>query len=301
MNVILLSGGSGKRLWPLSNDVRSKQFLKLLKGEDGQYQSMLQRMYGQLEKSGMAENIIIATSETQKSSIGNQLGDRVDFVEEPMRRDTFPAIALSCAKLLWESNRPRDSVVAILPVDLYVGQGFFGAVQRAVDAVERGASDLILVGVKPTFPTEKYGYIIPAEGPTGDVLRVARFQEKPKADVAAGLIKEGALWNCGVFVCRLRYITDLIESQFGVHSYQDFLALYPELPKISFDYAVVEKARSVGAVVYDDLWKDLGTWNTLTEEMTEDTMGNVTSGEVPRTPRSSTNWVSRWWCWGRRT
>jgi mannose-1-phosphate guanylyltransferase len=259
--------------------VRSKQFLKLLKDKDGKYQSMLQRMYSQLKSCAAVENVVIATSEAQKSSIANQLDDRVDFVEEPMRKDTFPAIALSCAKLLWENQNSPDSVVAILPVDLYAEQDFFEVVQRAVSAVEQNLSELVLVGVKPTFPTEKYGYIIPADQLSVNVLRVSRFQEKPTADAAENLIKQGALWNCGVFVCRLRYITDIIENQLGVHSYEDLLHIYQKLPKISFDYAVVEKAHSVAAVVYNNSWKDLGTWNTLTEEMTENTMGNVTCGE----------------------
>lgn len=279
MNVILLSGGSGKRLWPLSNDVRSKQFLKLLKDENGQYQSMLQRVYGQLKQCPSVENIVIVTSETQKSSIKSQLDAPVDIIVEPMRRDTFPAIALSCAELLWGKHNPPNSVVAILPVDLYAQQDFFETVQQAVTAVENNRSELVLVGVKPTFPTEKYGYIIPDGELKDGVLRVSHFQEKPTADTAQTLIEQGALWNCGVFVCRLQYITNIIENKLGIHSFEELMNQYNQLPKISFDYAVVEEAQEVAAVVYDKLWKDLGTWNTLTEQMTESTMGNVTCGE----------------------
>ncbi len=279
MNVILLSGGSGKRLWPLSNDVRSKQFLKLLRDENGQYQSMLQRVYGQLKQCPTVENIVIVTSETQKSSIKSQLEAPVDIIVEPTRRDTFPAIALSCAELLWNKKNLAESVVAILPVDLYAEQDFFETVQQAVNVVEQNQGDLVLVGVKPTFPTEKYGYIIPSDKLDDGVLKVSRFQEKPSAETAKVLIEQGALWNCGVFVCRLRYITDILENRLGIHSYEELLNQYGQLPKVSFDYAVVEKAEKVAVAVYDKVWKDIGTWNTLTEEMSESTMGNVTCGE----------------------
>jgi mannose-1-phosphate guanylyltransferase len=279
MNVILLSGGSGKRLWPLSNDVRSKQFLKLLKDESGQYQSMLQRVYSQVKQCGMADNIVIATSEAQKESTRSQLGDQVDIMVEPVRRDTFPAIALSCAELLWNKRNLPDSIVTILPVDMYVELDFFKTIQQAVDAVENNLSELVLVGVKPTFPTEKYGYIIPGGWLSDNVLSVSQFREKPTADLAKELIEQDALWNCGVFVCKLSYITDIIENQFNIHSFADLLEMYKNLPKISFDYAVVQKARSVAVVVYNNIWKDLGTWNTLAEEMTENTIGKVISAE----------------------
>jgi mannose-1-phosphate guanylyltransferase len=279
MNIILLSGGSGKRLWPLSNNVRSKQFLKLLKDKNGQYQSMLQRVYSQVKQCGIAENVVIATNEAQKSSIRSQLDDQVDIVVEPTRRDTFPAIALSCAELLWNKKNSLDSIVAILPVDLYTGLDFFKTVQQAADVVATNLSELVLVGVKPTFPTEKYGYIVPG-GRLGDnVMSVSQFKEKPEEDLAKILIEQGALWNCGVFVCKLHYIINIIENQFDFHNFVDFLENYNSMPKISFDYAVVEKANSIATVIYNNVWKDLGTWNTLTEEMTENTIGNVTSAE----------------------
>ena len=99
MNVIFLSGGSGKRLWPLSNQVRSKQFLKLFKGADGTYESMVQRMYRMLHEVDKKAKITIATSENQKPALLNQLGDSIDISVEPCRRDTFPAIVLACAFL----------------------------------------------------------------------------------------------------------------------------------------------------------------------------------------------------------
>ena len=97
MNIVLLSGGSGKRLWPLSNDIRSKQFIKIFKNESGQYESMVQRVYGQIRRVLPKADVTIATSKSQVSSILNQLGEQVGISVEPCRRDTFPAIALSAA------------------------------------------------------------------------------------------------------------------------------------------------------------------------------------------------------------
>ena len=99
MNIILLSGGSGKRLWPLSNDIRSKQFIKIFKKEDGDYESMVQRVYRQIQSVEPNSIITIATSKTQVSAIHNQLGEKVNVCVEPCRRDTFPAIALAAAYL----------------------------------------------------------------------------------------------------------------------------------------------------------------------------------------------------------
>lgn len=97
MNIILLSGGSGKRLWPLSNDIRSKQFIKLFQREDGSYESMVQRVYRQIQEVDGQASVTIATSRTQVSAIHNQLGEAVGISIEPCRRDTFPAIALACS------------------------------------------------------------------------------------------------------------------------------------------------------------------------------------------------------------
>ena len=99
MNIILLSGGSGKRLWPLSNDIRSKQFIKIFKTSDGQYESMVQRVYRQILAVDPDATVTIATSKSQISSLHNQLGEQIDISVEPCRRDTFPAIALAAAYL----------------------------------------------------------------------------------------------------------------------------------------------------------------------------------------------------------
>ena len=173
MNFVLLSGGSGKRLWPLSNDVRSKQFLKVLKNEKGEYESMVQRVCRQIETALPQAAITIATSKKQVSSIANQLGDRVSVCVEPTRRDTFPAIALAATYLACEKQVGEKEVVVVCPVDPYVDETYFKAIGRLAEVAQTGEGNLYLLGVRPTYPSEKYGYIIPAE--TAEVMAVESF------------------------------------------------------------------------------------------------------------------------------
>lgn len=286
MNLIVLSGGSGKRLWPLSNDARSKQFLRLLKDKDGKPCSMVQRVFQQIQQAGITGNIVISTSESQLESIRSQLGQSVDVVLEPERRNTYPAIALACSHLYYNRGVQLEDIVTVLPVDPYAQIEYFTTLYKLNDVVANDMSDIALMGVKPTFPTEKYGYIIPqAEALEGEIVRVKAFKEKPSEEAAQKLIDEGALWNCGVFAFKLGYIMDLVHSAIhGVQSYQDVLQRYGELKKDSFDYEVVEKCNSIAAVGYEGYWKDLGTWNTLTEEIEAATSGNViTDSETANT------------------
>lgn len=275
MNIVLLSGGSGKRLWPLSNEVRSKQFLRIVKkGDSGERQSMLERIYDQLECARLADNVTIATSENQRESIKRQLGDKVSVVIEPERRNTFPAIALSCAHLYFNKQCNSDETIIVLPVDPFVEDSFFDTIRQLDTAVSENTSDIILVGAVPTFPSEKYGYIIPVE--TGDLIKkVSLFKEKPDIAAAEKYIRQGALWNCGVFAFRLGYVMDYLKTCIPFDSYEDVVSRYGELEKTSFDYAVVEACPSVSVIPYGGEWMDIGTWNTLSEVMGAPVSGNV--------------------------
>ena len=275
MKIILLSGGSGKRLWPLSNDARSKQFLRLLSAPDGSKESMIQRVVRQIRSAGLTDDIVIATGSNQKDSIENQLGDSISVVTEPCRRDTFPAIMLACS---WLADRgaDRDEPVVVMPCDSYTEAGYFETVARMTEAVARRDADMVLMGIEPTYPSAKYGYIVPERAADCDgVLPVRRFTEKLDAETAGRLIAEGALWNGGVFAFRLGYLTDIIAGVRPDAGFKQLREEYAGLPKISFDYAVVEKATSVGVVPFAGEWKDLGTWNTLTDELDSRTFGNV--------------------------
>ena len=271
MNIVLLSGGSGKRLWPLSNDIRSKQFIKIFKKEDGTYESMVQRVYRQIKKADADAAVTIATSKTQVSAIHNQLGDEVGISIEPCRRDTFPAIALATAYLVDVQHIDPEESVVVCPVDPYVEDDYFEALKGLSKQAEKGEANLVLMGIEPTYPSEKYGYIIPESADF--TAAVKTFKEKPTADVAKEYIAQGALWNGGVFAYKLKYVMDIAHQLIDFTDYHDLFAKYATLTKISFDYAVVEKEKKIQVQRFAGQWKDLGTWNTLTEAMEETVVG----------------------------
>lgn len=280
MNVILLSGGSGRRLWPLSNEVRSKQFIKAFRTADGEYESMLQRVYRQLRAVDSAASVTVATGVAQVSSICSQLGQAVDISVEPARRDTFPAIALACAYLADVKKLPPDEPVVVCPVDPYVEDGYFRALSRLSDLVAQGTANLSLLGVTPTYPSEKYGYIIPAQ--VAEVSAVSMFREKPNEATARQYIEQGALWNGGVFAFRLSYLLERAHALLDFTDYYDLYARYDEQTRISFDYAVAEHEKSIQVLRYNGQWRDLGTWNTFTEVMDEPAVGKVTLDDTCR-------------------
>ena len=273
MNIVLLSGGSGKRLWPLSNDIRSKQFIKIFKNEEGAYESMVQRVYRQIKKADPEAKVTIATSKAQVSAIHNQLGENVGISVEPCRRDTFPAIVLASAYLADVQGVDPAEPVVVCPVDPYVEDDYFSALKKLGEQAKKGEADLVLMGIEPTYPSEKYGYIIPEDGET--VSRVSTFKEKPDEATARAYIAQGALWNGGVFAYQLGYLLKKAHEMIQFTDYQDLYRKYDTLTKISFDYAVVEKEEKIQVMRFSGEWKDLGTWNTLTEAMEENTVGDA--------------------------
>ena len=313
MNIILLSGGSGKRLWPLSNDIRSKQFIKIFKkpkddwrrspneeyadasaapnvntaagqkaaasAEDA-YESMLQRVYRQIKAADPEATVTLATGKSQMSAIHNQLGEGVGISVEPCRRDTFPAIALATAYLHDVKGIPADEAVVVCPVDPYVDEGYFAALHQLWELAQQGTANLVLMGIHPTYPSEKYGYIIPE---TKDaVSKVSTFKEKPDAATAQQYIDQGGLWNGGVFAYKISYVLERARQLLAYTDYADLFSCYDTLTKISFDYAVVEHEPDIAVMRFTGEWKDLGTWNTLTEAMEENVLGDARLNETCR-------------------
>jgi mannose-1-phosphate guanylyltransferase len=344
MKLVLLSGGSGTRLWPLSNRTRSKQFLKVLKGPDGKTESMVERVWRQLGEAGLQDSAWLVAGGEQVDLLRSQLGKHVPIIVEPERRDTFPAVALAVSYLHSVENAGPDETVVVLPVDPYVETDFFRRIADMEDVLDRTGADLALIGTRPDHPSEKFGYIVPAEGEAwlgagvagsvtggagllgdgehdaagggarltgnagsigipgngnsgcpgssgnraasglpGDAratgtarhapFRVAHFREKPGRAEAERLIRRGALWNCGVFVFRLGYVLNLLRDNGLPLKYEALDKRYSRLAKMSFDHAVVEKAQNIVAVVHDGPWKDLGTWSSLTEELSDERIG----------------------------
>lgn len=281
MNIILLSGGSGKRLWPLSNDIRSKQFIKFFKNENGEYDSMLQRMYSQITVIDKDATVTVATSKTQVAAINNQLGQGVGISVEPCRRDTFPAIALATAYLHDVQSVSENEAVVVCPVDPYVEKPYFEALNKLGELAQNGKSNLVLMGMEPTYPSEKYGYIIPESA--DNISRVSTFKEKPDVETAKAYIAQGALWNGGIFAYKLGYVLKKAHELIDFTDYQDLFAKYDTLTKISFDYAVVEKEPSISVMRFAGMWKDLGTWNTLTETLEDEAIGKAVVKECENT------------------
>ncbi len=273
MNIILLSGGSGKRLWPLSNEVRSKQFIKLFKNENGEYESMVQRVYRQIHAVDDAANITIATSKSQASAIKNQLGEKVSICVEPCRRDTFPAIVLAVSYLHDELGVSEDEAVVVCPVDPYVDHTYYEAVEKLQELAKEENANLTLMGIEPTYPSEKYGYIIPESGDS--VSKVKEFKEKPDQETAKKYLTQNALWNAGIFAFKIGYLLNKAHSMIDFEDYRELFNKYDTLAKISFDYAVVEKEPSIQVLRYKGDWKDVGTWNMMAEVMADTTKGKV--------------------------
>ena len=273
MRLILLSGGAGKRLWPLSNNNRPKQFLPVLQNGD-LMESMLQRVWRQLEEAGLAHNAIFSSSGSQKELILSQIATDVAIVEEPERRDTFPAIALAAAHL-YSQGVDKNEVITVMPVDGYADHSFIEHIPRLAMVLEETGADIALIGVKPNQPSEKYGYIVPGNSFASDTPshEVEYFTEKPDLMKAAQLIEKGALWNCGVFAFHLGYMVEILRKKGLPYHYQQLRELYGKMPKSSFDIEVVEKANKRAVITYNGTWKDLGTWDTLTEEMASNVIG----------------------------
>jgi len=266
MNVVLLSGGSGKRLWPLSGNTRPKQFLPLLLDEQGEPESMVRRVLRQLRAAHPGARVFVSANVSQAALLREQLG-AVETILEPARRDTFPAVALAAAYLRYEKKLDEDEAFLVCPIDVFAGEKYFALLAEVERLAASGQHAIGLLGAVPTYPSEKYGYILQEGG------AVTGFVEKPPHDQAARLTARGALWNCGVFALKIGYVLRRAERYASFGSFESLYAQYDKLPRISFDYEVVEREPSIGAVVYDGLWKDLGTWNTLTQEMGGSALG----------------------------
>lgn len=275
MNIVLLSGGSGNRLWPLSTPENSKQFLKILKTDDGKAESMLQRVFAQIHRVDPGAVVTVATSADQAAEIHRQLGESIRISIEPDKKDTFPAIALASAYLVDVLQIDPEETVAFCPVDPFADDSFFATIRDACAYISSVQEHLMLLGITPTAPLEKYGYIVPKT--ENDISLVASFKEKPDKKNAQRYINNGALWNAGVFVFKLSYILKRAHELIDFSDYYDLFQKYHTLERISFDYAVVEHEKDILVKRYNGAWSDIGTWDALTATMDTHFVGKAVS------------------------
>ncbi|NOZ58204.1 MAG: mannose-1-phosphate guanylyltransferase/mannose-6-phosphate isomerase, partial [Euryarchaeota archaeon] len=271
---VILAGGSGTRLWPMSRELYPKQFLSL-QGSRSLLRSTAELATEQLEE------VVVATHREHFFYVRDELQDIVpedNIILEPFRRNPAPAIALAS---LFISENFGDKNFLVMPSDHVLGREFFELVPRAEPLAERY---LVAFGVKPGHPATGYGYIKPGRELEAG-YEVERFIEKPSRERAAELIEEGCLWNAGIFL----FSIPVLSEELGRHapeiaehmgSFDEMLRNYRNLPSISIDYALMERSSRCAVVPYSGRWRDVGNWKSVYEIMEKDESRNATRGEV---------------------
>ncbi|RYD81881.1 MAG: mannose-1-phosphate guanyltransferase, partial [Verrucomicrobiaceae bacterium] len=287
--VLILAGGSGERFWPLSRRSRPKQLLSLFT-EETLLESTLRRLDGLVPP----EKILILTNADQEAGVracAKNLPPE-NIVAEPAKRDTAAAIALGVG---WVSARDARATMAVLPADhLIKDTKAFQQTLRTAQAAAEESGDLVTIGIQPTWACPGFGYIEVgtkfagtkvAGGPA--VHEVVRFREKPDVELAESFLRQGNFrWNAGMFIWSIpailsafnRFAPTLAEFIQRLHSAADFESTlqqhFPSLPKISIDYAIMEKASRVLMVEAAFDWDDVGSWTAIAKYLTEDAAGN---------------------------
>ncbi len=296
---VILAGGSGTRFWPLSRERFPKQLLQII-GEG----TLLQQTFERLLKKIPAHNMTMVTNEIQAEAIKLQLVKWKQEIEgnvivEPEGRNTAPAIALAAIQLL---SRDPEAIMVVVPADHVVKstRKFIQAVRFAVDLA--GKDYLVTFGIHPTRPETGYGYIQPRKrkkvGTKGELIgyQVERFVEKPNLSTAKRYVRSGNyFWNSGIFVWKasailgelsahhphlgkiLKGLRDRVgSSEYSAHLHK----VYPKIPSLSIDHAVMEHSEQSVIVPVDFGWSDVGSWGSLDEVAPQDKAGNVKNGNI---------------------
>ena len=292
---LILAGGSGERFWPLSRRARPKQLLRLVSNK-----TLLEETLARLEELVPTERTLILTNAEQESAVRKLLRNfpKENIVAEPAKRDTAAAVALGTG---WVAARDHAAIMLVLPADHVIKNqtAFQETLALASDAAEE-TSELVTIGIKPTWACPGFGYIELGKPvhlrkrPDRDAIhRVLRFREKPNLDLAESFLRKGNFrWNAGMFVWSVptvlrefnRHAPELADfiSQVGApRNFEKALSeRFSKLPRISFDYAIMEKADRVLVVEASFDWDDIGSWRAVANYFEKDKQGNASNRAI---------------------
>ena len=289
MYSLILAGGSGSRLWPLSRELYPKQLLNL-----NMEQSLLQSTFQRVACFTPSENIISITNIKHSSNVKYQLQDMCKnavVLAEPVGKNTAPAIAVA-SKYISTVSKEDDPVVLVVPSDHLIKDlaAFKTTVMRGEKLAKEGY--IVTFGIQPTYPETGYGYINIEQEKLLDGYKVKQFVEKPNAQTAQKYIDEGTyFWNCGIFMFKISTFMNELKkaNQEIADKLSDFdfsksteipYILFDKMPNISVDYAVMEKSDKIALVKLESDWNDLGSWQAIYEVSEKDANGNVLIGNV---------------------
>ena len=302
---LILAGGSGERFWPLSRRARPKQLLRLVSTE-----TLLEETLGRLEGFIPRERVLILTNTEQENAVRRLLGNfpMENIVAEPAKRDTAAAVALGTG---WVAARDHAAIMLVLPADHLIANraAFQETLALAANAAEE-TSELVTIGIKPTWACPGFGYIeqgkpihLRNRADNDAIHRVLRFREKPNLDLAESFLRKGNFrWNAGMFVWSVptvlrefnRHAPELADFISQVRAPENFEKALSErfskLPRISFDYAIMEKADRVLVVEASFDWDDIGSWRAVANYFEKDKQGNAANCAIT-TLNSSNNIV----------
>lgn len=267
MYVMLLSGGSGERLWPISTKESPKQFLECINKND-RYISMLKNVYDLVNKLNCPVSVI--TGEKYVHMTKKQLGE-VDCIVEPSKASTFPAVVLGVMNAIYKKDLKENEYIAFIPIDAKVEEDFYESLFVLENKMKELKSDIGIIGVTATKPTTAYGYIKEKNN------LVECFVEKPSLENAKKMVEEGFLYNTGIIVVKIKYIKDIANKYINVESYEEFIAQYENLPKTSFDYEILEKEKNITCLRVNKKWMDIGNYSSLEKILDKQVVGKATS------------------------